>query len=287
MTLKFFSNYDTPTGLWKRFLANYIINDKDLQFTIGEDYDFAIVFNQTQDYIIPTAKIITVIQEPSWSPAHYNTFFLLHSDYLVVHDRKVFEDRIQNKLGGKVIESASMMFYDDRVDHTFFDYAFHTPKLKKLSIIVSGLNASVGLYHKRIQLLKKILDSDLDIDIYGRRLNLNDARYKGELDYKFNGLLPYEYSIAIENSREKNYLTEKFVDCVMCNCVPIYYGAPNVNDLYDPRYFRHLDLESDHVIDQIREIISKPAPSTLTNKTMYQHQHNLYTKLKDITLAAN
>ena len=80
MTIKFFSNYDTSEGLLKRFLANYSVWDDQLTFTIAEDYEYAVVFNRTEEYIQPDAKIITVIQEPSWSPAHAVTKFLTNSD---------------------------------------------------------------------------------------------------------------------------------------------------------------------------------------------------------------
>ncbi|MET1056731.1 MAG: glycosyltransferase family 10 [Pedobacter sp.] len=284
MKIKFFSNYDRPEGLLKRFLANYNVWDNEISFTIAEDYDFAVVFNQTSDLIMPSAKIITVIQEPSWSPAHQYTKFLKGSDYLIVHDAKLFEQKLGFKLGGTVIESPSYMFYDDRVDKTFFHYASSTQKVRKLSIIVSYLNVPLGIYQKRTALLKKILESDLDIDIYGRKLAINDPRYKGYIDYKFTGLLPYEYSIAIENSEEKNYLTEKFVDCVLCNTIPIYHGAPNAADIYDRSYFRQLDLDSPTVIEDIKSIIAIPAPYSTVNKMIYFKEYNLYKKLKEIVL---
>lgn len=284
MKIRFFSNYDSSEGLLKRFLLNYSVWDDELSFTIAEDYDYAVVFNQTSTWIMPSAKIITVIQEPSWSPAHQNTTFLKNSDYLIVHDPELFEQRLGLKLGGKIIESPSYMFYDDRVDKTFFHYASSTKKIRKLSMIVSYLNAPLGIYQKRTALLRKILDSDLDIDIYGRRLAIQDSRYKGYLEYKFSGLLPYEYSIAIENSEEKNYLTEKFIDCVLCNTIPIYHGAPNSAEIYDPKYFEVIDLDSPTVIEDIRGIISKPAPYSTINKNIYFNQYNLYKKLKEIIL---
>jgi len=284
MKIKFFSNYDSSEGLLKRFLSNYSVWDDELSFTIAEDYDFAVVFNQTSDLILPSAKIITVIQEPSWSPAHQNTKFLKGSDYLIIHDPELFEQKLGLKLGGEVIASPSYMFYDDRVDKTFFHYASSTQKIRKLSMIVSYLNIPLGIYQKRTALLQKILDSDLDIDIYGRRLQTKDPRYKGHVDYKFTGLLPYEYSIAVENSEEKNYLTEKFVDCVLCNTIPIYHGAPNAAEIYDSRYFKQIDPDSPTVIEDIRAIIAEPAPYSTVNKTIYFQEYNLYKKLKEIIL---
>jgi hypothetical protein len=282
MTIKFFSNYSSSENLLKRFMANYIIQDNLLDFTISEAYDYAVVFNRTNEFIIPSAKIITVIQEPSWSKVHEDSSFLTGSDYLIIHDAKLFESALGVRLGGEVIESPSYMFYDDRVDKTFFHYATSTAKVRKLSIVISYLNKPTGIYQKRFGLLNKILASDLDIDIYGWRLSIDDKRFKGYVDYKFTALLPYEYSIAIENSEEKNYITEKFVDCVLCNTIPIYHGAPNISEVYNEQYFRKIDLDSPAVIDDIKQIIAEPAPFNTVNKAIYFNEYNLYRKLKEI-----
>ncbi|MCB1364981.1 MAG: hypothetical protein KDK02_12725 [Rhodobacteraceae bacterium] len=50
---------------------------------------------------------------------------------------------------------------------------------------------------------------------------------------KAEGLAPYRYSVVIENVRERNYFSEKLVDAVLCNTVPIYWGCPNLGDFID------------------------------------------------------
>ncbi|MET4142821.1 glycosyltransferase family 10 [Pedobacter sp. UYP1] len=282
--IKFLSNYDDSENLLKRFKANYLIYDNDLSFTIANDYDYAVVFNRTDEPINPKTKVITVIQEPSFSKAHEYIDFLLHSDYVLVHDPELFEKTHKLHIGGDVITSPSYMFYHDLVPYQFFDAATVIKKEKKLSMIVSYLNKPVGIYNKRIGLLNKILDSDLDIDIYGKRLEIEDRRFRGWLEHKFTGLLPYEYSIAIENSNEWNYVTEKFVDCALCRTIPIYNGAPNIADIYDERYIRIIDLDSPDIIGDIKKIIKEPAPLSTRNKDIYFNHYNLYTKLKEIIL---
>jgi hypothetical protein len=285
MTIRFFSAWESSADLLQRFRANYEIKDSLLKFTNGDDYDHAVVFNRTRDLINEQAKIITVIQEPSWNTIHQPTNFLEHSDYIFIHDKKLFEERYKIQLGGVVIETPAYLFYHDPVDRKFFDYVVSKKKVKKLSMIVSSLNGPNGIYKERLMLLKKILESDLDIDIYGRGLNINDQRYKGSLIYKHKGLLPYEYSIAIENSVEKNLITEKFVDCALCSTIPIYYGAPNISEVYDDRFIRKINLYSDSVIDDIKKIIADPAPLSTVNKAIYFKRFNLYTELKGILLS--
>lgn len=40
----------------------------------------------------------------------------------------------------------------------------------------------------------------------------------------------YRYCIAIENSIAKDYVTEKVYDAFAAGCLPIYLGAPNINE---------------------------------------------------------
>jgi len=286
MKIKFFADYERPVNLLKRVIANYDIFDDDLTFTTGNDYNFAVVFNNTKEVLSQKARIITVMQEPTWSDINRSNPFLTYSDHIIIHDRALFENFFQIQLGGHVIESPSYMFFHDQVDHSFFKGTEELPKSKKLSIILSSLKFETGNYGKRLKLLRKILSSDLDIDIYGRGLNVNDDRYLGELKYKHTGLIPYEYSIALENCNERNYITEKFFDCSLCNTVPIYNGAPNIGEVYNDKYFRLIDLNSQDVIDQIKDVIRDPAPKAGpdNNKKRYFNRYNLYDKLKEIVL---
>ena len=282
MKVKFFSDYEVPEKLLQRFKANYDVYDNDIEFTINDDYDYAVAFNRGDGHHKPGTKLITVIQEPSFSEAFEQGDSLTNSDYLIVHDKDLFERVWKVKLGKYVIESPCFMFYHDRVRHNFYDDVENVKKNRKISMIVSSHHFNWGNYHKRLNVLDQILRSDLDIDIFGRGWRIPDERFKGELKFKHEGLLPYEYSIAIENSHEKNYISEKFFDCVLCNTVPIYNGAPNVSEVYDEKYFRKIDLDSPTIVEDIKKIIANPAPGAMVNKDIYCKKYNLYTKLKEI-----
>lgn len=53
-------------------------------------------------------------------------------------------------------------------------------------------------------------------------------------DDKIN-LFDSMFSISIESCSEKNYFTEKLIDCFLTKTVPIYYGCPNIGDFFDER----------------------------------------------------
>tara|TARA_Y100000310_G_scaffold167628_1_gene167586 strand:+ start:2335 stop:3144 length:810 start_codon:yes stop_codon:yes gene_type:complete len=41
------------------------------------------------------------------------------------------------------------------------------------------------------------------------------------------------FHIAVENSQQKNYFTEKVIDCFASKTIPIYYGCPNLGDWFN------------------------------------------------------
>lgn len=42
-----------------------------------------------------------------------------------------------------------------------------------------------------------------------------------------------KYHISVENSIQKNYFTEKLIDCFASKTIPIYCGCPNVSDFFN------------------------------------------------------
>lgn len=82
----------------------------------------------------------------------------------------------------------------------------------------------------RTDYLSKLL-TYIDIDSYGKLFNnmkiVNDCGRQTKL-YIFS---KYKFVIAFENSICRDYVTEKFYDPLLVGSVPIYLGAPNVDDL--------------------------------------------------------
>jgi hypothetical protein len=99
-------------------------------------------------------------------------------------------------------------------------------KSRNISLIASNQNQLEG--HKlRHALIAKIRDSNIGVDIMGRGYH--------PFDKKADGLSPYRFSVITENVRNKSYFTEKIVDALLCETVPIYWGAPNIERFFDPR----------------------------------------------------
>jgi len=47
----------------------------------------------------------------------------------------------------------------------------------------------------------------------------------------------------MENHHVRGYITEKIVNAVLANSVPIYFGAPDIEDFVNPKRFIRCELE--------------------------------------------
>ena len=56
-----------------------------------------------------------------------------------------------------------------------------------------------------------------------------------QVELKSDTLNTYMFSIAMENSLDNFYYTEKIIDCFITKNVPIYRGAKNIGDFFDER----------------------------------------------------
>mmetsp|Transcript_27746 Transcript_27746/g.67488 ORF Transcript_27746/g.67488 Transcript_27746/m.67488 type:complete len:192 (-) Transcript_27746:159-734(-) len=54
----------------------------------------------------------------------------------------------------------------------------------------------------------------------------------------------YKFVIAFENNWRKGYLTEKIINAVLANTVPIYFGAPDILDYVNPKRFIRCELDT-------------------------------------------
>ena len=61
-----------------------------------------------------------------------------------------------------------------------------------------------------------------------------------------------KFHIAVENSQQKNYFTEKIIDCFASKTVPIYFGCPNIGDWF------HMDgIITFSDLDELKKIVGR------------------------------
>ena len=124
---------------------------------------------------------------------------------------------------------------------------------KKFMATIAGekhSNAKNELYSERIRAIKFFSKKPTGFDLYGvgwDRCKDEDVRkvYLGVVDTKKDVLKNYKYALCFENTQgSRGYITEKIFDCFAAATVPIYYGAPNIED-YIPKdcYIDFRDFE--------------------------------------------
>ena len=93
-------------------------------------------------------------------------------------------------------------------------------KEDKISIVASSKNFLNGhkLRHQVINVFK-------NIETYG-------SGYK-PIENKITSLDKYKYQIVIENEKIPGYFTEKIIDCFVTGTIPIYWGDPNISDVFN------------------------------------------------------
>lgn len=118
-------------------------------------------------------------------------------------------------------------------------------KLDKLSSLCSSFYFDPG-HIARIDFLKFLeTKGDVEMDIYSYDNKHNFKNFKGPLYHykdKAKGYLPYKYYFMVENNYEKNFITEKLWEPILCETLVFYYGCPNANDYIDEDAYVLLDM---------------------------------------------
>ena len=272
--------FDKNVGI--RTFRNWPDND---YFELDEEnYEYLIVLGALNSknfkYFRDKQKTIGFMLEPEWSQ-NWQRDLHKYCKYVVAQSKSMYPHATN------IIEHPMFMFTESTDNYKFYlenDFK----KTKRMSIISSNYGHKYN-YIKRHELFKGLLETDLDIDFYGRRWDLSDERYKGAPYNKSEAIVDYEYSIAIENSSYDNYLTEKFFDLVVCNTVPIYYGCPNVKDIYPENSFIEIDFSGpiEKTIEQITDIYHNDVyqerlPHVLEAKKMYYTKYNIFNFMENM-----
>jgi hypothetical protein len=71
------------------------------------------------------------------------------------------------------------------------------------------------------------------LDLYGGACGSPRIGGNGPSPDKSDGLIPYRFQVVIENASADLYYTEKITDCFATGTVPIYWGAPTIDELFD------------------------------------------------------
>ena len=231
-----------------QFMENYG-PDKEVYITNDNDFTHVIILNTAMPQIahISPKNVIGFAFEPP-------VFLGLSQQFVNYAQQYIGKYFIGDKgnLPNPFIERFSHMWHNPPLKYT-------PSKTNVMSMMVSEKVNQAG--HKyRHDLINKILETDLPIDIYGRGCQyyeyMGDPRIKG----KFNEIEPYEnysFHIAIENLQSNHYFSEKIMNPLLCGTTPIYLGCRNI-DKYFPEYVVHLSGDINNDMQLLKNVCSNP-----------------------------
>jgi len=204
----------------------------DFQFFLNEwidECDYWAVYDRLpkeESVICPKENTVFIVGECS-SIKKYNKKFLNQFSKIITCQRRIKHPETHYTSPGASWRAKKS--YDELSGHDKVE------KSKLISIVVSNKSDTPG-HKKRLEFclnLKKHFGDK--IDIFGRGIN--------DFDDKWDVLAPYKYSIAIENSVEQDWMTEKIGDCFTSLTFPFYYGCPNINDYYNPSSYQLINID--------------------------------------------
>jgi GR25 family glycosyltransferase involved in LPS biosynthesis len=231
---------------WNKFSRGDCAWDQLQLVSDPADIDYWVIINKPQAHAVYDPARTLVLQMEPWCGDDAATWGVKtwgewakpdHRKFLYVGDRSV-----EPNLGFWQIEWT----YDDFVNK---------PVVKSeasagvVSSICSSKYFDIG-HKKRIDFLRHVEaqnDPDVKLAIYSHNNSMGFKSYMGtatpDVD-KSRGIMPYQYYFMAENNAERNFITEKLWEALLCECLCFYWGAPNVADWVDPRSYIVLDLDN-------------------------------------------
>jgi hypothetical protein len=84
--------------------------------------------------------------------------------------------------------------------------------------------------------------------------NILKDQYFGLCDDKLDTIRRFKFAICFENMVLPGYVTEKIIDCFVAGTIPLYYGAPDINDIVPENSF--IDVRKFSSFEQLDLYIS-------------------------------
>ena len=161
------------------------------------------------------------------------------------------------------------------------------PKTKILSNVTSNKVRTEGQQARRafINKVKERLGDKFDM--FGSGIN--------HLKDKWDGIAPYKYYLAIDNSYVEDYWTSNLADALLAGAYPIYYTHPSVFKYFSPNAMTLIDIDKpEEALNKIEEVINgnyyeKHLKDIWEARAILLDKYNLFALITDTihTLAAS
>jgi FkbM family methyltransferase len=233
--LRILSDYWTSNNMedWMQTDKLSYMYNKPVILTKKDDFTHCIIINSGMPHLnIDKSKVVGISHEPTLPE---EPLFSQLIEYSKNNMSKYFIGD-KNNLPEPFIEGETFMFHNT----TRYN---NIAKTKFCSIVISGKQFTMG--HKyRHKLVEAILKTDLPIDIYGYgveiyKQKMDDTRLKYPLENTLKNpcgtdpFIDYKFHICIENMVSNNYFSEKIINPLLSNVIPIYYGCKKIDEYFD------------------------------------------------------
>lgn len=166
-----------------------------------------------------TTNVALLIEPPFNSVTHYHTAINLAEkfNYILTYDQNLLRSA-REWFGEDVFLFYPFgLSYIRKSDWKIYD------KTKNFSMIYSNKNIMPG--HK--------LRHEIAADNKLNKIDLFGTGSTQPILYKLSALKEYRFSVVIENCKYKTWFTEKLIDCFATGTIPMYYGAPDIQQYFN------------------------------------------------------
>ena len=126
--------------------------------------------------------------------------------------------------------------------------------------VAAAFISNCGAINFRLKALEKLPTLGVPVDSYGKCNNNRESRGASKVDI----ISQYKFYLAFENSNEEDYVTEKYLQALVAGTVPIYIGAPNIED-FEPQPNSVIRVDS---LDDVPNVASR-IKYLMANETAY------------------
>lgn len=164
------------------------------------------------------------------------------------------------------------ILFDKGTEHLYFpsfddsdlEKTFPWDKRSFMCMVTSNKHYSTGFQPKESPSYRDAMDAQLHdyrykaighfmgtpgFKLYGRGW---PADWGCEIEDKLSVIKGYQYALCFENGAYPGYITEKIIDCLVAGVIPVYMGAPDIEEYVPPglfvnarRYPTFADMEHD------------------------------------------
>lgn len=153
------------------------------------------------------------------------------------------------------------MSFMERVNHTPKDLikppSYNPSFILKTKTQFCAYQYRYNLPHRTA--LFDLLNTYKPVDALGKSRNKNpNFQFQGSNPYdsSVSRYAPYKFVICCENHSIPGYTTEKMVNAMLANAIPIYWGSPDVVKHFNPKSFVNVQSFANHqkLLDYVKKV---------------------------------